>query len=302
MHLGKMARSLPPLAWFRAFECAARHLSFTLAAQELNLTQSAISQHVRSLEHKFGCALFVRKHRAIALTDQGRRLLPTVASAISILQSAADLFETPTDKRLLTISVSTSLAQWYLAPRLKDFAAQFPEVGFRVISKIWPDEFTGLNADVEIRFDAPSTAQTGSKKIGSSQLVIVAAPSLVSGTEKFMPKQIENYPLIQVLGTTDTWNRWAIERKYQGALNIVCNVESHGAAVDFAIAGTGIALTSSLIAAPSLEEGSMISLEPECLAAHDGYYLTIAQNENFELATSFSNWLLEQIDQIDGAV
>ena len=76
-----MVQPLPPLAWFRAFECAARHLSFTLAAQELNLTQSAISQHIRSLEHRFGCALFIRKHRGIALTDQGRRLLPEVANA-----------------------------------------------------------------------------------------------------------------------------------------------------------------------------------------------------------------------------
>lgn len=298
-----MARSLPPLAWFRAFECAARHLSFTLAAEELNMTQSAISQHVRSLEHRFGCALFVRKHRGIGLTDQGRRLLPTVASAISILQSATETFETPADKRLLTISVSTSLAQWYLAPRLKDFAAQHPEVGFRVISKVWPDEFTGLNADVEIRFDAPSSAQAGSKRIGSSQMVMVASPDLIAplSDRDFSFDRLEKCPLIQVLGTTDTWNRWAVERRYKGTLNITCNVESHGAAVDFARAGTGIALTSSLIAAPCLKEGSLVRLETDHLAAHDGYYLTIAQNENAEVAAGFCHWLEGEIDRVEAA-
>ncbi len=300
-----MTRSLPPLAWFRAFECAARHLSFTLAAQELNLTQSAISQHVRSLEHKFGCALFIRKHRGIALTDQGRRLLPTVARAIGILQLATDTFETPTDKRLLTISVSTSLAQWYLAPRLKRFAAQHPDVGFRVISKVWPDEFTGLNADIEIRFDAPSSAQSGSVRIGQNWMIMVASPDLISRSHRngeFSPANITDYSLIQVLGTTDTWNRWAVARDYAGTLNIICNVESHGAAVDFARAGTGIALTSSLIAAPCLADGTLIAIEKESLAAHDGYYLSITQNENSEIAAAFSAWLQEEIAAAEGAI
>ena len=299
-----MTRSLPPLAWFRAFECAARHLSFTLAAEELNMTQSAISQHVRSLEHKFGCALFVRKHRGIALTDQGRRLLPTVASAISILQSAAETFETPADKRLLTISVSTSLAQWYLAPRLKGFASRHPDVGFRIISKVWPDEFTGLNTDVEIRFDAPSSAQSGARKIGANRMVVVASPDLITPLNKaeFSIEMLESYPLIQVLGTTDTWTRWADARGYQGSLNITCNVESHGAAVDFARSGIGIALTSSLIAAPCLREGVLVSLETDGLDAQDGYYVSIAQNENTELATDFCHWLEAEIGLSENCV
>ncbi|MEP1207246.1 MAG: LysR family transcriptional regulator [Rhizobiaceae bacterium] len=299
-----MARALPPLAWFRAFECAARHLSFTLAAEELNLTQSAISQHVRSLEHRFGCALFVRKHRGIGLTDQGRRLLPTVASAISILQSASETFETPADRRLLTISVSTSLAQWYLAPRLKHFAEQNPDIGFRVISKVWPDEFTGLSSDIEIRFDAPSSAQTGSVRIDNGKMQVVASPELARACpgDGFPLVEIGNLPLIQVLGTSDTWTRWAGERGYQGRLNIVCNVESHGAAVDFARSGTGIALTSSLIAAPCLLDGSLVALEKSALTAQDGYYLTVAQNENTKLATVFSDWLQDQITETAGLV
>jgi DNA-binding transcriptional LysR family regulator len=292
-----MAQSLPPLAWFRAFECAARHLSFTHAAQELNLTQSAVSQHIRSLELRFGCALFVRKHRGIALTDQGRRLLPEVASAISILRSAAETFETPTDKRLLTISVSTSLAQWYLAPRLQRLAKQHPDLGFRIISKVWPDEFSGLNADVEIRFDAPSSAAPGSSRIGGDKMVAVAAPDLIgqTGSLNLTAAQIGFYPLIQVLGTTDTWQRWAAARDYDGALDIVCNVESHGAAVDFARAGTGLALTSLTVAAPCLQEGSLALLEPEPLPAHDGYYLTIAKNDNSTQAQVFCDWLLDEI-------
>ena len=188
-----MVQPLPPLAWFRAFECAARHLSFTLAAQELNLTQSAISQHIRSLEHRFGCALFIRKHRGIALTDQGRRLLPEVANAINILRSASETLETPADKRLLTISVSTSLAQWYLAPKLKYFAEDHANLGLRIISKVWPDEFAGLKADVEIRFDAPGSAEPGSSRIGSNKIVCVASQTWLNKRAKCRLKRLRSF-------------------------------------------------------------------------------------------------------------
>lgn len=294
-----MVQPLPPLAWFRAFECAARHLSFTQAAQELSLTQSAISQHIRSLEHRFGCALFIRKHRGIALTDQGRRLLPEVANAISILRSAAETLETPADKRLLTISVSTSLAQWYLAPRLKHFAETHPDLGLRIISKVWPDEFAGSNADVEIRFDAPGSAEPGSIRIGSDKIICVASPDLVQKDRWAATDAIAQFPLIQVLGTSDSWTRWATARGYEGPLNIVCNVESHGAAVDFARNGTGIALTSQLVAAPSLIDGSLIRLEQQELPAHDGYYLTIAKNENTVQAEAFSSWFQGEIRDLE---
>ena len=294
-----MVQPLPPLAWFRAFECAARHLSFTHAAQELNLTQSAISQHIRSLEHRFGCALFIRKHRGIALTDQGRRLLPEVASAINILRSASETLETPADKRLLTISVSTSLAQWYLAPRLKHFSKQHPDLGLRIISKVWPDEFAGSNADVEIRFDAPGSAEPGSVRIGNDKIVCVGAPDLIGelaeNADDPTPQTIARHPLIQVLGTSDSWARWAAARDYAGPLNITCNVESHGAAVDFARSATGIALTSHSVAAPCLIDGSLVQIEGQEMQAHDGYYLTVAQNENTPQAEAFSNWLRNEI-------
>ena len=105
-----MSRSLPPLTWFRAFEAAARHLSFTAAAQELGLTQSAVSQHVRSLELRFGQMLFARKPRGLALTDAGRRLLPAVAKAIGGLAEASALFEPARPDSLLTVATSVSFS------------------------------------------------------------------------------------------------------------------------------------------------------------------------------------------------
>ena len=138
-----MAQFIPPLTWFRAFESAARHLSFTKAADELNLTQSAISQHVRSLEGQFGCELFARKHRSLELTDNGRRLLPYVSNAISMLAAAAATFEVGTEKTILTIAASPSIARWCIVPNLKSFTDDNPDIAVRLITKTWPDEFSG---------------------------------------------------------------------------------------------------------------------------------------------------------------
>ena len=94
-----MAKSLPPLPWFRSFEAAARSLSFTAAAQEIGLTQSAVSQQVKALETRLGVPLFVRRPRGLSLTDEGRKLLPQVAQALAGLAAAADSYGAPPPTR-----------------------------------------------------------------------------------------------------------------------------------------------------------------------------------------------------------
>ena len=113
---------MPPLTWFRAFDAAARHLNFTAAAEELGLTQSAISQHVRSLELRFGTILFERKPRGLALTDEGRRMVPDVSKALNTLADLSRDFDQRPEGPSLTIASSVSVAQWYLAQGIAGFS------------------------------------------------------------------------------------------------------------------------------------------------------------------------------------
>ncbi|MGB7286562.1 MAG: LysR substrate-binding domain-containing protein [Salaquimonas sp.] len=299
-----MARALPPLAWFRAFESSARNLSFTAAALELGLTQSAISQQVNSLEKRFGTLLFVRKSRGLALTDEGRRLVPTVAQAMAILHSASDTFDAKTDRQLLTVSTSVSIAQWYLVPRLKDFAAIHENVGIRLMTKVWPDEFADTSVDVEIRFDSNKSAGKNSKPLGSFKSILVCAPALLARDELSDPVEewITNHPLIQVVGTSDTWQAWAKDVKHGLEINPTLFVDSHGMAVDLARSGSGIALTNRSIAAPSLNDGTLIRLEAPPMASQDGYHLTIFPSRNTELATKFAEWLDAEITKAEAQV
>ncbi|MGI9435393.1 MAG: LysR family transcriptional regulator, partial [Geminicoccaceae bacterium] len=158
-----MARALPPLTWFRSFEAAARHLSFTAAADELGLTQSAISQQVRSLEMRLGVELFQRQHRGLSLTDDGRKLQPRVGSALDSLAQATASYEIGSTRDLLTIATSISVAQWIIAPHLKDFLADHTGLRVRMLSTIWPDDFKALPADVEVRFGSKKQVGHGAE-------------------------------------------------------------------------------------------------------------------------------------------
>lgn len=285
-------RSLPPLGWFRAFESAARHLSFTAAADELGLTQSAVSQQIRALEDRFGCPLFVRKHRAIALTDEARRLLPGVSDGIANLRAASDAFEPAADPEVLTIATSVSVAQWFLAPRLKQFTALQQDVKIRIVTAVWPDEFVSSTADVRIRYCPVGTQGKRSEPLGSNRIGLFAAPILINQTTTISaPAQaIAHCDLIQAVGTTDTWARYAQFARLPEQKQVCTYVDSHGLAVDFAQSGSGMALTSTLVAAPCVSDGKLIAMHPHLQPAKDGYFIDSLSNDN-ELASAFIAWL-----------
>ena len=277
-----MARALPPLTWFRAFEASARHLNFTAAADEVGLTQSAISQQVRSLEMRLGVQLFLRKPRGLALTDDGRKLLPKVGSALETLAAAAETFDAGPTRGLLTIATSVSIAQWIIAPGIEDFLAVHPGLRIRILSTIWPDDFKASIADVEIRFGSEKQVGAGATRLMPDSLIAVASPGLAG--------DLESQPLIEAVGTSEGWRSWAAHARYDGVLEPAIHVDSYGLALDLAMHGGGVALTSSLLAARWLAAGKIIRVHPAALPGTEGYYLAV--NAGSGPAAAFGEWLV----------
>jgi len=288
-----MSGFIPPLTWFRAFESSARCLSFTKAADELNLTQSAISQHVRALEDSLGCQLFVRKHRGLVLTDQGRRLLPSVSTGISTLSAAAETFSSPTQNSILTVASSLSIAQCYIIPHLKSFTNAHPDVTVRLITGTWPDEFSNLDFDVEIRFDSHQSSNINATKILPNEMQIVGAPTVIAKRKSgvYAPQELAELPLIQVIGTADTWQDFFNDRGIETRAEPVALVESHGIAVELAKAGLGIAYTNAIIAAPSVRDNTLHILDRADKTPTDGYYISCKRISEAPLAEPFAQWL-----------
>lgn len=280
-----MARSLPPLTWFRAFEAAARHLNFTAAAQEIGLTQSAVSQHVKALEDRLGVRLFVRRPRGLALTDDGRKLLPSVGASLDTLRAATAVYDTGTTEDLLTIACSVSIAHWVIAPRLAEFGALHPNLRLRLAGTIWPDHFAKNIADVEIRFGSVTQVGQGAQRLLPDTLIAVRSPDLAPENEN---------TLIETVGQSLSWASWSEKVGRPAPPQPKLFVDSYGMALELAVQGGGTALTSSIIAAQSLRDGRVMRALAEETESADGYFLSASDTE---AAKSFESWLLRCLEQ-----
>lgn len=277
-----MARPLPPLTWFRSFEASARTLSFTAAADELGLTQSAISQQVRSLELRLGVALFVRKPRGLILTDEGRKLQPKVGASLDQLAAATAEFETGPTDGLLTVAASVSVVRWIIAPRIAEFTATHPDLRIRLLGTIWPDEFKAALADVEIRFGSEKQVGRGASRLGPDALIAVAATPLQG--------PLHSQTLIEPVGMSEGWREWAKASGTHDLSPATLFVDSHGAALDLAANGAGVALTSSLLAARALKNGDLTQVHPAALQSAQGYHLAVTAPS--DAAQDFGAWIL----------
>lgn len=274
-----MRRTLPPLSWLRSFEAAARTLSFTAAAEEIGLTQSAVSQQIKSLEQRLGTPLFLRKPRGLALTDEGRKLLPQVARALSMLAQATEPFGAAHSQDIITVATSVSVAQWLIAPGLSSFRAAHPQVRLRLLSTVWPDDFHALQADVQVRFGTRNQAAKTAQALEPARLIPIKAPDLAG--------RIADLPLIETVGTSAGWSAW--QAAYGSAGQPVFFADTYGLAMQLAVEGNGVALVSEVLAGPALRSGQLERALDGSIAAEEGYFLSF--NEEVPGATAFAHWL-----------
>ena len=290
-----MARPLPPLNWFRAFECAARHLSFTGAAEELNLTQSAVSQNVRALETRLGKVLFQRKARGLALTDAGRQLLPYVSGALSDLSQGTAIFDPLRSDEVLTIACSTSFSLLWLAPRLAAFRQAEPSLDIRITSTLWPDDYLHSQADVQIRFGSEELVGEGALRLVKDSVGPFCAPGLAEDPMTW--SKLSAGPLIQTVGTSDTWQTWARDAGLAPPPGIALSVDSFGMALALAQSGVGVALGSRFLGMALVRKGLLAIPLVDAAPAIDTYF--IALREGFpknHFAQIFRDWIFAEIE------
>ncbi len=284
-----MTKALPPLMWFRAFEVAARRLSFTAAAEEIGMTQSAVSQHVKALENRLGLPLFIRRARGLSLTDEGRKLLPQIEAALETLATATRGLESVASESLLTVASSVSVAQWMIAPQLASYTARHPHVRLRFLSTIWPDDFQKVSADVEIPFGSEKQFGPRAETLGPKRLVALRSHG-VQGA-------LHQLPLIEAVGTSAGWSAWPTANGHGYAPHIF--VDSFGAALNMAVHGNGVALVNEVLAQRAIKTGQLVQADDRTIDCQEGYYLRI--NEQNAAAVQFRDWLIETVLPARGA-
>jgi LysR family glycine cleavage system transcriptional activator len=291
-----MTARLPSLNGLRAFEAAARHLSFTVAASELNVTQTAISHQIRRLEEELGVRLFVRQNRALALTPEARDYLPGIRAAFNDLRLATDRLLRRDDDHVLTVSTLASLAAKWLLPRLSAFQEANPGLDVRITTSPGLVDFKSGDVDAAIRYGRGHWPGTRTEWLAADELFPVCSPALREGDSPLRcPEDLAHHTLLHTSGGfDDDWRLWLT------AAGLPSNISKQPGqtfdlillTVQAAIDGSGVAMGRTAYVEADIAKGRLVVPFKVTLPSDAGFYLVTpeARADPPKLA-AFRQWL-----------
>lgn len=286
-------QTLPALG---VFAVAARHQNFAHAAEELHLTASAVSHHVRQLERTLGTALFQRHARGVLLTPEGRALADAASSALADVEAVATTFRSKSRaKTTITVATLHSLAYCWLLPRLGRFTAAHPGVHFKFETSIAPARFDESGPDLAIRYGVGDWPGLTSHFLMDEYLLPVAAPTLPGLARIRSARDILRLPLVHDMGLQG-WPEWFRAAGITNARVPEMHIFTESTdSLKAAIHGLGATLTRSRIGAPYLASGEVVRLPGPALKARFAYHiLHPAQTRPNALVAAFMAWLREE--------
>ena len=283
---------LPPLAWLRAFEASARHLSFTHAAGELNLTQAAVSKQIKLLEHFLREPLFYRKARSLVLTRVGAAYLPKVRDAFERLAAGTEEVFGQRRSEVLTIRASAGFAVNWIAPRLNGFFIYHPKVQIRIVSSIWAEEFDQQRYDLDIIYGTGKWPGFRSDRLTWEVLEPLAAPTVAA--QMTAPVDLAEARLLHVMGYAEGWALWL---KAAGVEHINSGqgiqFDTTLMAFEVAACGGGIALGRSSMSAKEIASGHLVRPFVIAVAVEEAFHLISPDGGNEHPdAPLFRDWLI----------
>ena len=289
-------RRLPPLNWLRAFDSAARHMSFTEAAEELGVTQAAVSQQVRQLEDWLGTQLFKRLPRSLALTDAGIAYLPTVRDSFDRLHIGTEQIFGRLERRPVTLRATATIAALWLAPRIVAFRARHPDITVRVTTLYAPVDFGQDGVDIELRYGSGGWPGVRSHKLADEFYFPVASPSyLAAAPRPARAGDLMRHRLIHVLGEREGWGAYFRHHNQPDSpISEGMQCDSQIVALEACSAGGGIMLATSPQVDGALASGRLVALFDERIPSRHAHHLVLPASGDLsrEVAT-VRDWLLE---------
>ena len=291
-----MARRLPPLNAVRAFEAAARHLSFTKAAKELHVTQAAISHQVKALEAYLGMKLFRRLNRALVLTEEGQTYLPPVKRIFDHLYDATRRLTENEARGKLTVSVIPSLAARWLVPRLGRFREAQPDIDVRVAPSGHLVDFAREDVDVGIRYGRGRYPGMRVDRLMTEDILPVCSPALLEGSRPLKrPSDLRHHTLLHDDGHGE-WRTWLLATGVDDVDATRGTVfTDSGMLIQAAVAGQGVALARGALAADDLASGRLVRPFDFNLPAEFAYYIVCPEaTADQPKVVAFREWLLQE--------
>ncbi|MCK0198936.1 transcriptional regulator GcvA [Ancylobacter sp. 6x-1] len=284
---------LPPLNLFRVFDAAARHGNFTTAAEELCVTQSAVSQQIRQLEELLEVRLFRRMPRRVELTREGTALASAVGESMALLVRACERIVDPKAPVVLCVNAPPSIASRWLVPRLKRFMQLQPQVKVTLLASSDPVDFDRQDIDVAIRWGNGVWPNARVEMLAPDRLFPVCSPALLrEGPPLARPGDIVHHTLLQVVSGS-YWGAWLAAAGVGGlAFEETLYFNDAGLMLDAAVQGQGVALASPLLAESDLKAGRLVrpfDLEIETGSAF--YVLTSPDFSEKPAVAEFRSWI-----------
>jgi len=297
-------RPLPPLDLVRGFEAAARRLSFTQAAQELFVTQSAVSRQVQALEEFLGVKLFERRHKALELTEAGQAYYRAAAAALAELRAATQRLRESTRGHVLTVTTTGSFASIWLVPRLGRFRQAHPGIDVRIAATHVTLDLAREGIDLAIR-DVPSGKEPpGAVRLVGERLCPVASPAYLREAKAPLsqPADLRHHVMLLLHDPQGRWPwlSWAAWLEANGVADLVPGgtlaYDQYDQVVNAAVHGQGVALGRMSVVDSLVEEGRLVALFGKRMQVPRALHAIYAPGaENRPEARAFVDWLRREI-------
>lgn len=294
-----MRPRLPPLNNLKAFEAAARHESFTRAAEELCVTQGAVSQQVKALETGLGIKLFNRERQRLIIIEAGRDYLTIVRDALDRIAVGTERLLQRQNAGVLTVSTSPDFAAKWLVHRLGHFAEAHAGIDLRVSTTLHHVDFAREEVDMAVRHGDGNWPGLDTVQLSAEYLFAVCSPKLLSGRRKLdKPADILKLPLIHLDNRTD-WTKWLRSVGVdEGNVTHGPVLNRASMVIDAAINGQGVALARTTLAAWDLINGRLVRPFPDSLPLSKTYWIISPKAaSNLPKIVTFRNWLLAEASQ-----
>ena len=303
-------RRLPPLNSIRAFEATARHLSFSKAADELNVTPGAVSQQVKVLEDYLNLKLFKRKNRLILLTDEAQICLPLLSDGLDKLAQGIDVIREQSDEKPLTITASPTFASRWLMPRLTSFRHEFPEIDVRIDASNTLVDLVNDDIDVGIRFGDGDYPGLEADYLFSQSVIPVCKPALLKGENKLRtPNDLKHHTLLHshddyfFTGNTHIdWEMWIATVGAEGIdASHGLHFSQHNLLIEAAIRGQGVALVGSITVSDELKSGELVKpFKDSDIPLSLSYYFVYSNTKaRLSRVKIFRQWLLDEVKKLN---
>jgi len=296
-----MVNALPPLTALRAFDAAARHMSFAKAAEELSVTPAALSFQIKSLEEHLGAPLFRRLNRAVELTEAGAALAPGAADGFQSLTAAWRAAQRLQDNQTLTVTAGPAFTAKWLAPRLYEFAQEHPEVELRFSASLKITDITRDAVDVAIRFGRTVDESLWSQPLAEEWVAPVMTPELAG---KFTtPESLASAPLvfddsIRFLDPPCDWNAWFRAMGLDLAAEHGPRFSQADHALDAALAGVGVVLGRRALVVKYIDEGRLVLPFKSALPTGARFwFLCPPGTQDRPQVAAFREWMLREISK-----